>query len=434
MTLSDTVSLHGGVKEAFNCCELEVLSEGPAGTGKTFADCLKAIMVAEKYPGSRQLLARKTRASMTESILVTFEAILGPGHPMIVNGPSRAHRHSYDFPNGSTIVVGGMDQPTRCLSTEWDRIYLFEAIEFNQNETEILLTRCRHSATAYNQIVYETNPGVPAHFLNRLANEGRLTRKVTRHRDNPKYWDHGKNEPTPEGVKYLALLDRLTGHRRARLRDGKWAASEGLVYPEFDIAIHGINEMPKGWQHWTKYRAIDFGYVDPFICQWWAVNGGVSYLYREIYHSGRIIEDHARQIKALSGDESYECTVSDHDREDRETLHRHGVETVPAVKDIDLGMNEFRARLLPSGNGKPRIRILRGCTVEIDPVLAEAHRPTSTQDEFDCHKWKQRGGVTATGVPKDEPVDADNHGLDAGRYHVMGLVETGFYVGTARGW
>jgi phage terminase large subunit len=176
--------------------------------------------------------------------------------------------------------------------------------------------------------------------------------------------------------------------------------------------------MPQGWHGWSKRRSIDFGYNDPFVCQWWAGRDDEWYLYREIFHSGRIIEDHAKQIVSLSQGEEYECTVADHDREDRETLHRHGVDTIPAVKDIEHGIDEVKARLQRGTNARPRLFFLKGCTVETDPALIAARRPASTVEEFDAYLWKTRRGVD---VPKDEPADADNHGMDAMRYHCRGL-------------
>src|SRR5262245_49043147 len=66
-------SLHGGVAEGFNSRAEEVLQAGPAGTGKTLANLLRVYWVCRKYPGARALIVRKTRESLTESVLVTWE-------------------------------------------------------------------------------------------------------------------------------------------------------------------------------------------------------------------------------------------------------------------------------------------------------------------------------------------------------------------------
>jgi len=107
--------LRGANLVAFNSTEREVILSGPAGTGKSLSWLTKAHYVASKYPGARVLLLRKTRESMTDSVLVTFERdVLGDGHPLTF-GPSRETRHSYKYDNGSEIVVAGMKQSGKVL-------------------------------------------------------------------------------------------------------------------------------------------------------------------------------------------------------------------------------------------------------------------------------------------------------------------------------
>jgi len=51
--------------------------------------------------------------------------------------PSRSvstHAQSYTYPNGSTIVLGGLDKESRIMSTQYDVIYVQEAIELTEAE------------------------------------------------------------------------------------------------------------------------------------------------------------------------------------------------------------------------------------------------------------------------------------------------------------
>ncbi len=74
-----------------------------------FAKSHHAAMQA--HPGSRALIVRKTRASLSESGLFTFEKwVLGDGHPLTASGANRQFRQSYRYENGSEIIVGGMGQ------------------------------------------------------------------------------------------------------------------------------------------------------------------------------------------------------------------------------------------------------------------------------------------------------------------------------------
>lgn len=374
----------------------------------------KIRLLAEKYPNSRHWIGRETRTSMTDSILVIWEEkILGLTHPLVMDGPSRATRHSYDFDNGSSIIVGGMDKTSKTFSAEYDTMTVFEAFETRQDKVEELGRALRNWKMPYQQMMLDTNPDAPTHWFNMLPETAEAPRILTRHEDNPLLFDQTTGQITPQGKDYIARLDKLTGHRRERLRFGKWVAAEGVVYEEFDRRVHVIDQMPDGWERWPKYRSIDFGFNDPFVCQWWAVQDDIAYMYREVYRSGRVVEDHARQILRLSQGEEYVASIADHDREDRETLARHGVHTQNANKgDILAGIDLVKSRLAIGANGKPRMYFLRDCTVETDRVLLESRRPVSTVGEMDCYVYAK----TKDGIARDKPEDRDNHGMDCMRY------------------
>lgn len=414
----------GGALALWKSRAPRILMDGPAGTGKTTAILQKVNALCDKYPGFRALLCRKTRASMSETVLVTWEEyVLGRDHPVMRDAPSRQHREAYIYPNGSRVVVGGLDKPEKTFSGEYDLVAVFEAIECDEDDVELLLRTLRHNTwrpewnggRAHHALVMDTNPGAEHHWLNRR--DGWLERIVCRHEDNPRLWDG--EQWTPEGEAYLAMLDALTGHRRERLRYGKWVSAEGVVYPEFDRRVHVIEEMPKGWESWPKYRVIDFGYKDPFVCLWAAVRDDTVYVYRELYRSLRIVEDHAADILRLSADEKYVATIADHDAEDRATLARHGVPTVAADKDIASGLDAVRSHLRVRPNGRPGLYVLASCRAERDHELDRAKRPTSLLEEFDCYVWKKRGD----GSERDEPQDRDNHALDCLRYLCKHLVQ-----------
>lgn len=392
----------------------ELLLVGAAGTGKTLGILHKINRLCWMYPGARWLIVRKVRADLAQTTLVTFERdILGLDNP-ICAGMQRDNRRSYKYPNGSEIVVGGMDRPGAILSSEYDGIYAAEAVQFELNDWETFIMRLRSNAMPFQQLIADTNPDRPDHWLKQRADAGILKMLNTYHEDNPAYWDAAEKKWTKRGQDYvLGKLERLTGVRRLRFRDGKWVIAEGAVYNDWneDIHLREAFEIPKEWK---RFRSIDFGYNNPFVCQWWAQDGdGNLYLYREIYKTRRLVEDHARDIVRLSQGENIAFTVADHDAEDRATLERHGVKTIPAKKDISPGIQAVQSRLrVDEQTKKPRLFVLRGALVETDTELAESKKPTSTADEFPGYVWKDKS-------KKEEPVDADNHGMDCVRYAVM---------------
>lgn len=410
---------YGAADALMGCRDDEVLLEGPAGTGKSRAALQKLHTAALKYPRMRGLIIRQTRESLTESVLVTYEEKVLPLDSPIAAGAKRDSRKSYDYPNGSSIVVGGIkaygkDASAKVMSTEYDLIVVFEGTELSEAEYEKLLTRLRNGVMPYQQIIVDCNPAGPLHWLNQRANRGAITRLLSRHKDNPFLYDQKTGERTAQGETYLSKLSRLTGARFLRLMSGKWAAAEGVVYPGFDAAVHVIEpfEIPS---HWRRIRAIDFGYTNPFVCQWWAIDpDGRMYLYREIYRVQTLVEDHAKRILELTGDEKIEATVADHDAEDRATLSRHGVETLPAFKAVTPGIQAVEGRLRIAGDKKARLYIFRGARADApDEKLVEAKKPACTEEEFDGYMWPKG----ADGKPlKEEPVKENDHGMDPMRY------------------
>lgn len=406
-------------------------------TGKTRACLEKIFFMLMKYPGSRGLIVRKTREAMTTSVLVTLEEKVIPAGSPILEGPQRKLRTSYVFPNGSELDVGGMDKSSKVMSTEYDVIGVFEATELTEEDYENLTSRLRNYVIPYQQIIADCNPGPPSHWLNRRANDPKkgIVRLKSYHRDNPVFFDMKLGDFNEQGKAYLKKLSNLTGVRRLRLLEGLWRAAEGAVYGDWRNDLHMVDELPAGWEQWRKVRSIDFGFNNPFVCLWGAVDpDGDIYIYRQMYMTQRTVNQHAKGVWNEDGDkrillhegiihysegEEIEATVADHDREDRATLEEAGINTLPAYKEIEVGIEAVKERLRPQlrGSGKilPRIFILRGCLAETDTTLEADNKIYSTEQEFDAYVYeKAKEGKAA----KEVPVDKDNHGLDALRYLV----------------
>lgn len=394
----------GVARELLYCKAPEILMEGPAGTGKTRALLEKANLCALKYPGMRALLVRKTRESMTESVLVTLEEkVLPTGWPML-ESPSRPHRQRYRYPNESVLVIAGMDRASRIMSTEYDMIFAFEARELTEDDWESLLTRLRNGVMPYQQAIADTNPDAPTHWLNQRALRGQMTRLLSRHDDNPSV--------TGE---YRKRLDQLTGVRRDRLFKGIWTGREGAVYDLWDPAVHVVKKC-KIPTNYRRIRSIDFGYTNPFVCQWWAIDpDDRMILYRELYMSHGLVEDHAKTIIDHSEGEHYEATVTDHDAEGRATLQRYGIQTTLAQKSLRSGIQSVTKRLKKASDGKPRLTLMADCLIQTDQRLLDQQKPTSTCQEFPGYVWHRGDDISET------PVMVNDHGMDAMRYAVVYL-------------
>ena len=140
----------GAAAELFRARDPELLLSGPAGTGKSRACLEKMHLAACRHAGSRWLMVRKTRVSLTQSGMVTFaRKVL---HPL--DGVAfRAQEQEYRYPNGSVVVVSGLDEPSRIQSAEYDCAYVQEATELEETDWETILSRLRYGAMPYQQVV-----------------------------------------------------------------------------------------------------------------------------------------------------------------------------------------------------------------------------------------------------------------------------------------
>jgi PBSX family phage terminase large subunit len=226
---------------------------------------------------------------------------------------------------------------------------------------------------------------------------------------------------------FAMLLASYHGRWREQELEGRFVSFEGLVYDVFDPEVHIVDRSQVRMEPWwPRWRVIDFGYKNPFVCQWWTRDPEGRYImYREIYMTERTVATHAQQINALSHGENIIQTICDHDAEDRATLEENGIDTTPAVKAISTGVQSVSRMLSHNDDKRPDLYFVRDALIEKDPMLVAKEEPISTIEEFSRYSWPQ----DSTGRPRKEvPLDLYNHGMDSVRYMVQTL-EGGFMDG-----
>ena len=408
----------GSARAIFGMQEPEIILAGPAGTGKSRAILEKVHLACLLHPNLRASMVRKTRRSLTESGMVTYVQKVMPQYDGV---KWRSSEQQYQYPNGSILAVGGLDKPSKIMSSEWDVIYVQEATELVENDWESLTTRLRNGKNSYAQLVGDCNPDSPIHWLKQRASNDKTLMLESRHNDNPLLYDE-QDTLTPEGERYIGILDALTGVRYLRLRLGLWAAAEGMVYEDsWDRNRNLVNAFHIPGE-WPRYLAVDFGFTNPFCCLWAAVDpDGRLHVYRQLYKTKTLVEDHASEIKRVSrwgekgGDPLPRAIICDHDAEDRATLERHlSLYTIPAQKNVSAGIQATASRFKPAGDGKPRVTIQRDSLMERDRDLTDRKLPTCLEDEPESYIWDVRQGMKHG----EAPVKENDHGLDALRYLV----------------
>lgn len=388
-------------------------------------------------PGMRGLICRKTATSLSSTALVTWRKFVvaeamnsGDVH---YYGGSAQEPASYRYRNGSTVVIGGLDKIEKIMSSEYDLVYVQEATDLTENDWESITTRLRNWQVSFQQILADCNPSHPTHWLRQRCERGQTTMFKSVHEDNPILFHDG--QMTERGTSYLDKLDRLSGVRYQRLRLGNWVAAEGVIYEDFSD-VHVLNGIPEEWRRgealdhagvplsWNRYWAIDFGFTNPFVCQWWAEDpDGRLYLYREIYMTRKTVDQHARVVMmAVAPDGRWKepkptVITCDTDAEGRVVFEREtGLSTSAAHKAVTEGIQATQVRMRDAGDGRPRIYLLRDTLVEKDQELEDSGKPTCTLEEIPGYVWDRKKQNSE--LEKEEPKKEDDHGCDAMRYVV----------------
>ena len=421
---ANSPTFHGGALDFWRYKGQEAILSGPYETGKTFAALTKLHGLLVKYPKSRAFITRQTYKSLIPTAIVTYEKKILPVPPedpksaIVKYGGSKPD--FYEYPNGSNLLVVGMDSPDKLLSGEFDFGYVNQAEEISLDAWEKLVGRCtgRAGNAPYTQVMGDCNPSHPQHWI---LHRHSLKLFEQLHKHNPSLCNQLTGEWTAQGEKTISILSSLTGLRKKRGYEGKWVAAEGVVY-NFDKEIH-LLPRHKAPEMVAWNLAIDFGYTNPFVCQLWGLDrDGRMYLWHEIYFTKRTINAHVPYIKRMIAGRKITAIIADHDAEDRATLAEHGLSTLAAKKDISVGIQAVEERLKVQADGKPRLYVMEDACIDFDRELYREYPgdlfPCSTEHEFPLYAWPEgKDGKN----DKEEPLDLNNHGMDAARYMVMYL-------------
>ncbi len=282
--------------------EDEVLFGGAAGGGKSFGQLVDALRYALTYPGSRQLLLRRTLPEL-ENSLVRMALGLYPG--------SLYHyvssRHTGVFANGSVLDFGYCDGERdvyRYQSAEYDVIRFDELTHFTEGTYLYLTSRLRGATPYPRQIKSTTNPGGIGHdwvkrrFIDPAPPETTVedplgTRRFipARVQDNPFLM-----EADP---RYLQRLQRLPEQERRALLEGDWDLCEGRFFSRWSREVHVCEPFPVP-NHWRRYCALDYG-LDMLAGLAVAEDEqGFFYVIGEVCRSGLIVSEAARALKSIA--------------------------------------------------------------------------------------------------------------------------------------
>lgn len=376
---------------------------GGSRSGKSFTIAHKLRQCAIEFPGVSQYILRKTMSDARDTVwqqtmLPILEKDARAKLCTIYKQPTMA-----EYRNGSIIKIGGLhpSEIDKVLGGEHGRIWINEASEPAWQNVPALMTRLNartphreNGKPIVSKLYADFNPTTIKHWTHKA-----FVRKVDPLTEepwaDPQKWGWLRMNPTDNKANladgYLQILESLSPRDKDRFLYGEFGQLAGLVFDNFDPEIHVYDSMTMG-KDWKLYRAIDFGFTNPFTCYWAYYDEASETLYidEEWYHSNITVNAHAVKIKEITGDRKVDATVADHDAGDRKILEEAGIPTEKADKDVASGINN-----LYDGFNRQKIKINRRCVNLINELYS--------------YQWKESS-------KKDEPIKENDHGVDAARY------------------
>ncbi len=376
--------------------EAEVLFGGAAGGGKSYGQMADALLFALLYPGSKQLVLRRSFPELEKSLIRTSLSLF-PRSIYSFNATS----HTGRFRNGSVIDFGYLateNDVYQYQSAEYDVIRFDELTHFTEGQYVYLLSRIRGANGYPKQVKSTTNPGGIGHswVKRRFIDAAPPGEPFTCESGLSAVFipsllsDNGFLCRGDPGYKQRLLA--LPERERKALLYGDWSIFEGQYFSEFCERLHTVQpfELPCGWR---RYRSIDYG-LDRLACLWIAVApDGKCYVYRELCESGLPIGVAAKRILELTPrSEDIYATLAPPDLWSRsqETgktkasiFSEHGVNFTKTSNDRECGWLAIKELLHP-GEGGPRLRIFNTCRelIRCLPALAiDKLRPTDCANE-----------------------------------------------------
>lgn len=373
--------------------------KGSRGSKKSKTTALNFITRLLKYPWANLLVVRRFSNTNKQSTYTDFK--------WACNQLKVAHLFKFNesLPEitlkktGQKILFRGLDDELKITSITVDVGSLcwawFE--EAYQIETEDKFSTVVESIRGsldvpdfFKQITVTFNPWNERHWLKRVFFDTDTQRADTLALTTTYKCNEWLDEVDKQRYEDLYI----TNPRRARIVcDGEWGVAEGLVFEntiveDFDVqkTIQRVKETTAG---------VDFGFTqDPttLICVAVDFENKRLYLYNEHYQKAMLTDDIVKMLKDKGMQHSYISADSAENRLIAEIRSKGISRIVPSLKG--------------KGSIMQGIQFMQGFQIIIHPSCEH------TIEEFNTYTFKQ----DKEGNWLNEPIDANNHIIDAVRY------------------
>lgn len=354
--------------------ETEVLFGGAAGGGKSYGQLIDTLLFALRYPGSRQLLLRRTYPELERSLIRVARSL----YPTVLF-TYRATEHSGRFKNGSILDFGYLatdGDVYQYQSAEYDVVRFDELTHFTEFQYLYLISRIRGANAYPKQIKSSTNPGgvghswVKARFIDPAPAGTPFVGKDGSRRVFLPAKIEDNRFLLAKDPDYRRRLECLPREERRALLHGEWNLFSGQFFGEFSYDLHTCDPFPVP-ASWRRYRTLDYG-LDRLAVLWIALSpDGRIYVYRELCESDLIISAAADAIRSATpeGEEIYATLappdlfgrVQESGKTRADLFRTYGVPFVKSSNDRLAGWLAVKELLRTAADGMPRLRIFRTC-------------------------------------------------------------------------
>lgn len=267
---------------------------GSAGSGKSFSICQKLIIRACSEP-INILVCRRYATTLRNSCFALFKEVLTKWK-LTQFVKIKETDMSIHFPNGSSIILIGLDTEEKLLSlTNISTVWVEEAYEVE--ESKILQLNLRMRGTAKNQqIILSWNPISKQSYLYKFTVENPPENSIFHHstyKDNPFL-----------NSEYVAALDEMAIRNPAKYRVyglGEWGIdTEGLVITNWRREEFDAMELAaSGLEHRC---GMDLGWIDKsaIVDTLYDKDNHTIYVFNEFYKSGCQPSELAAAIKSMN--------------------------------------------------------------------------------------------------------------------------------------
>jgi len=330
----------------------------------------------------------------------------------IVRRREYGDKREYDIANGYKVEIRTADDPDALRGKRLGWYWIDEIALVKQAVVEVLYP----NLLAYRGKMWGTTTPRGRNWLY----DDFYLRSLPHSRSyDPEYFcikSRTYDNPFVDARDVAKLAQKYSGAFRAQEIDAEFVNFEGLVYRDFDVMTHVVNDLePDDADVDQVIAGIDFGFKDPFCYLWVAHRRGGWVVVDEHYEAERETLYHARVVRSNPWEKRVSVRFADpRGKQSRIDLMRYGLPNIAAHKhDIYDGVIEV-TRLLNARlqDGRPALQVCRKCKNLIR--------------EFGQYRYRDEAPERNVG---EKPLEYMNHALDCVRYALFS-VGSGLYHGS----